>query len=186
VTVVEDFAYILDFLPRGHPTGGQIHHEPVAYAIGEQEFKLLELTPKPEVAQMLPGDKVYIGKEPEKRDKILHVKRRVAYNELTNAAQAELPFVLKQMIAANPDRFVKFYNEAQPVSTRFHMLELLPGLGKKTMWKIIEERKVRPFKDFDDIAKRVSTLHKPDEVIAKRIQVELEDTQQKYHLFVQR
>lgn len=183
---MEDYAYVLDFLPRGHPTGGQFHHEPVAYAIGEQEFKLLELNPKPEVAQMLPGEKVYIGKEAEKRDKILHVKRRVSYAELTNAAQAELPFVLKQMINANPDRFVKFFNEAQPVSTRFHMLELLPGLGKKTMWKIIEERKAAPFKSFEDVAKRVPTLHKPDEVIAKRIQVELEDTQQKYSLFVHR
>jgi putative nucleotide binding protein len=183
---VEDYAYILDFLPRGHPGGGQFHHEPVAFAVGEQEFKLLELNPKPEVKQMLPGEKVYIGKEPEKRDKILHVKRRVGYTELTNAGQSELPFVLRQMINASPDRFVKFYNEAQPVSTRFHMLELLPGLGKKTMWKIIEERKVAPFKDFADIAKRVPTLHKPDEVIAKRIQEELEDQQQKYSLFVHR
>jgi putative nucleotide binding protein len=183
---VEDFAYVLDFLPRGHPGGGQFHHEPVAYAVGEQEFKLLELNPKPEVKQMLPGEKVYIGKEPEKRDKILHVKRRVGFTELTNAAQAELPFVLRQMVNAQPERFVKFYNEAQPVSTRFHMLELLPGLGKKTMWKVIEERKVRPFKDFAEIAKRVPTLHKPDEVIAKRIQEELEDQQQKYSLFVHR
>ena len=183
---MEDFAYVLDFLPRGHPGGGQFRHEPMAFAVGEQEFKLLELNPKPEVQQMLPGEKVYIGKEPEKRDKILHVKRRVGFTELTNAAQSELPFVLKQMINAQPARFVKFYNEAQPVSTRFHMLELLPGLGKKTMWKIIEERKVAPFKDFADIAKRVPTLHKPDEVIAKRIQEELEDQQQKYSLFVHR
>ncbi|MGH7339966.1 MAG: DUF655 domain-containing protein [Candidatus Rokuibacteriota bacterium] len=183
---MEDYAYILDFLPRGHAGGGQIHHEPVAFAIGEQEFKLLELTPKPEVRQMLPGERVYIGKEPEQRDKILHVKRRVAHGELTNAAQSELPFVLKEMVKANADRFVKFYNEAQPVSTRFHMLELLPGLGKKTMWKIIEERKVRPFTNFDDIAKRVSTLHKPDDVIARRIELELADTQQKYRIFVQR
>ena len=183
---MEDFAYVLDFLPRGHPSGGQFHHEALAYAVGEQEFKLLELNPKPEVKQMLPGEKVYIGKEPEKRDKILHVKRRVGFTELTNAAQSELPFVLRQMVNAQPERFVKFYNEAQPVSTRFHMLELLPGLGKKTMWKIIEERKVRPFKDFPDIAARVPTLHKPDEVIAKRIQDELEDQQQKYSLFVHR
>ena len=183
---LEEYAYVLDFLPRGHPGGGQYHHEPIAFAVGGEEFKLLELTPKPEVKQMLPGEKVYIGKDADKRDKVLHVKRRIAHNELTNAAQSELPFVLKQMVNATPDRFVKFYNEAQPVSTRFHMLELLPGLGKKTMWKIIEERKVAPFKNFDDIAKRVSTLHKPDEVIAKRIELELADTQQKYRIFVQR
>jgi putative nucleotide binding protein len=158
----------------------------MAFAIGEQEFKLLELTPKPEVRQMLPGERVYIGKEPELRDKILHVKRRVAHGELTNAAQSELPYVLKEMVRAQSERFVKFYNEAQPVSTRFHMLELLPGLGKKTMWKIIEERKARAFADFDDIAKRVTTLHKPDEAIARRIELELADTQQKYRIFVQR
>lgn len=184
---MEDYAYVLDFLPRGHPMGGgQFRHEGAALAIGEQEFKLLDLTPKPEVKTIPPGERVYIGKDPEKRDKILHVKRRIAYEELTNAAQMELPYVLKQMISSNPARFIRFYNESQPVSTRLHMLELLPGLGKKTMQKILEERKVAPFKDLEDVARRVPTLHHPDEVLARRIEVELSDANQKYHLFIQR
>jgi putative nucleotide binding protein len=81
---------------------------------------------------------------------------------------------------------VKFFNEAQAITTRFHMLELLPGLGKKTMWAIIEERKKGPFKDFADIALRVPSFKHPEKVIAKRIEMELADPTQKYHIFVAR
>ena len=36
-----------------------------------------------------------------------------------------------------------------------HMLELLPGVGKKHMWEIIEARKDKPFESFEDIKNRV-------------------------------
>ncbi len=114
------------------------------------------------------------------------MKRRVSYEELTAAAQTELPFVVLEIIKQNEARFVKFFNEAQAITTRFHMLELLPGLGKKTMWAIIEERKKGPFKSFEDIAKRVTSLKHPEKVIAKRIEIELSDPSQKYHIFVSR
>ena len=44
------------------------------------------------------GEKVYIGKNPELRVKILSVKRRISYRELTNAAENELPFILESII----------------------------------------------------------------------------------------
>ena len=40
---------------------------------------------------------------------------------------------------------IEFFNKAAPLTTRMHQLELLPGLGKKHMWEIIEERKDKPF-----------------------------------------
>ena len=64
--------------------------------------------------------------------------------------------------------------------------ELLPGLGKKTMWAIIEERKKSLFESFEDLETRVTSLHKPDQLIARRIEDELSDPDQKYHLFVAR
>jgi len=132
------------------------------------------------------GDRVYIGKDPALRDKIVHVKRRVGYEELTAAAQAELPFVLQDIAKQQEARFIKFFNEAQAITTRFHMLELIPGLGKKTMWAILEERKKGPFTSYEDLTKRVPALKHPEKLIAKRIEDELSDPSQKYHIFVSR
>jgi putative nucleotide binding protein len=63
------------------------------------------------------------------------------------------------------------------------MLELLPGLGKKTMWAILEERKKAPFQSFEDLLKRLPSVHHPEKLVARRIELELSDPNQKYHLF---
>ena len=130
---MEDYAYILDYLPQGLPDEKRYKRGPVAFGLGTYQFKILELSPKQDVTLQV-GEKVYIGKEAEMRKKILHVKRRIGYNDLTNAAQSELPFIIMEIIKAEPERFLKVYNEAQAITTRLHMLELIPGLGKKTMW----------------------------------------------------
>jgi len=180
---MEDYAFILDYLAQGHPDGRKFKREPIAYALGENEFKILELVIKPDVTLTI-GDYVYIGKEMEKRDKILHVKRRVSYSEITNAAQNELPFIVAEIVKKYEERFVRFFNESQPISTRFHMLELLPGLGKKTMWAILEERKKAPFQKLEELCTRIPSVHHPEKLVAKRIELELSDPNQKYHLFV--
>lgn len=182
---MEDYARILDYLPQGLHDQRLYRPEPLAYAIGEDQFKLFELVPKPHAALSV-GDRVYIGKEPDLRQEILHVKRRVSFVDLTNAAQSELPFVISQIVKDHEERFVLFFNDAHAITTRFHMLELLPGLGKKTMWSVLEERKKGPFKSFVDLERRVPPVHHPDKLIVKRIEEELSDPGQKYHLFVAR
>lgn len=132
------------------------------------------------------GDRAYIGKDLESRDQIQHVKRRIGYEDLTVAAQNELPFVIQELVEEQEERFLRFYNEAEAITTRFHMLELIPGLGKKTMWAILEERKQGPFESFEDLAERVANLHHPAKLLAKRIEMELSDPAQKYHIFVAR
>jgi len=183
--VVEDYARILDYLPQGLPDEKMFKREPVAYALGEDQFKLFELVPKQGV-NLATGDRVYIGKDLDLRQEVLHVKKRISYGELTNAAQSELPFVVMQIIKAHEQRFVQFFNEAQSITTRFHMLELLPGLGKKTMWGIIEERKKGPFKDLADISTRVPLAHQIEKHVAQRIEQELQNPDEKYRLFVAR
>src|SRR3990170_6959706 len=182
---MEDYVRILDHLPQGHPDRSRFEREPIAYALGEDEFKLFELVPK-EGATLIAGDRAYIGKEAERRDAIQHVKRRIGFDELTTAAQNEMPLIVAQIVKEKEDRFVRFFNDAQAITTRFHMLELLPGLGKKTMWAILEDRKKGPFKSFEDLAKRVSTIRHPEKVIAKRIEQEIANPGEKYHLFVAR
>ena len=180
---MEDYAYVLDYLPQGHPDNKRFKREPIAFALGESGFKILELIPKQDIAIEI-GERLYIGKDMGLRSKILHVKRRISYDELTSTAQKEVSFIIEDIVKNNEDRFIAFYNEAHAISTRYHMLELLPGLGKKTMWAIVEERKKSVFKSFEDMAERVSSLHQPDKLIGKRVMLELSDPTQKYRLFV--
>ena len=62
-------------------------------------------------------------------------------------------------------------------------MELLPGVGKKHMWQIIEERKDKPFESFADLKKRVKLLPDPEKSILRRILLEL-DGKEKHRLFV--
>ncbi|RLF54080.1 MAG: DUF655 domain-containing protein, partial [Thermoplasmata archaeon] len=66
---MEEFAYVLDYLPQGLPDMKKFHREPVVYAIGESEFKILEIAPL-EDADFTIGERIYVGKEKEKRDKV--------------------------------------------------------------------------------------------------------------------
>ncbi len=180
---MEEYAYVLDYLVSGRPEEKAYHKSPLVLSIGEQEFKLLELIPKNN-AVISVGERVYIGKTPELRTKILSVKRRISYRDLTNAAENELPFILENIINDRKNYFVDFFNNAQPINARMHSLELLPGLGNKTMWSIIEERKKKKFDTFEDLTERVKTVHNPQKMIASRITVELSDRYEKHKLFV--
>ncbi|MCL5438085.1 MAG: DUF655 domain-containing protein [Candidatus Thermoplasmatota archaeon] len=180
---MEEYAIVLDYLPQGRPEDKGFKKSPLILGVGESEFKLLEMIPKSN-AIISVGEKIYIGANPDLRTKIVSVKRRISYRDLTHAALNELPFVLESIITSHEERFVNFFNQAQPINTRLHSLELLPGLGNKTMWNIIEARKNGPFKSFSDLTDRVRTLHNPQKMIAGRMVEELEERYEKYKLFV--
>ncbi|MDD1779264.1 MAG: DUF655 domain-containing protein, partial [Candidatus Helarchaeota archaeon] len=86
-----------------------------------------------------------------------------------------------EIIEKNPEQFLKFFNESRPLTTRMHQLELLPGIGKKIMWDIIETRKQQPFTDFKNISERVR-LPDPINIIVKRVLFELQEGD-KYRVF---
>jgi len=179
---LEDYAYVLDFLPYGYPDDKRPIHkrEPLAQVVGEKYFTLLEVSIK-RGQQPLVMDRLFIGKG--ERDVVNKIKRRLRYDQLTPAAKSELPYVLEHIVKQQEERFVEFFNKAEPITTRLHQLELLPGIGKKTMWAIIEERKKEPFKSFEDIAKRVKGLQHPEKYIVNRIIYELQNPDTKYKLF---
>ena len=174
----DDNVIVLDFLPRGHSIGRQ---EPIAQVIGDKYFSLLEVVVKKDVI-LKSGDKTYIGEA--KRDKIDHIKRRITVNELTSFAKSELPFVIEKLVKENEPRFVDFFNKSQPISTRLHQLELLPGIGKKHLWDIIDERKKGPFVSFEDVKNRIKLMPDPANSIIKRIMEELENDNIRFRLFV--
>ncbi|MDP2846200.1 MAG: DUF655 domain-containing protein [Candidatus Methanoperedens sp.] len=178
----EDIAYILDYLPYGRSDDARPMYQkkPLVQGVGEKHFVLMEMIPKENVAPKT-QDRVYIGGGD--RPVIDHVKRRITYNELTHGAQMELPFVVEKTVLANESRFLSFFNEAYPITTRLHMLELLPGIGKKLMWGIIEEKKKGTFASFKDLVDRVKGLHAPEKLIAHRVLDELKDDNIKYRVF---
>ncbi|MCL2296147.1 MAG: DUF655 domain-containing protein [Methanomassiliicoccaceae archaeon] len=180
---MEEFAYILDYLSQGIPTSNFGKKEPLCYALGDDEFKLFELVPKANAVVNI-GERVYIGKDPVKRTSIDHVKRRIGPSDLTHGAMAELEYCVTEIVLSNQPRFIRFFNEAEAISMRKHLLEELPGLGKKTMTTILDERaKGGLFKDFKELGERTSVKN-PEKLITARIVLELKDNSMKRYLFV--
>ncbi len=180
----EETAIVLDFLPNGYPFDTRPIHlkTAIVQAIGNQFFVLLELVPKKDVL-LQPHDEVYIGEG--KRDKVHHINGRLSPNKLTSTARAELEFIIADIIKKNEKKFIDFFNNAQPLSTRMHSIELIPGMGKKRMWEILEERKERPFESFDDLKKRVKLIPDPEKAVVRRILAEIFE-EQKHYLFVKK
>jgi len=181
--VHEEYAIILDFLPNGYPLDTRPSHmkTPIAQAIGREHFVLLELVPKKDIT-LQPHDEAYIGEG--KRDKIHHINGKLPHGKLTRTAKAELEYVIESIVKKNESRFVEFFNKAQPLSTRMHSIELLPGMGKKRMWDILNERQIKPFESFNDLKKRVKLIPDTEKCIVGRILEELKGNE-KHNLFVE-
>lgn len=180
----EEQAIVLDFLPNGYPFDTRPSHlkSAIVQAIGKERFTLLELVPKKGIF-LQPNEDVYIGEA--KRDKVHHINGKIPYDKMTQTAKSEMEHVVRELVHTHEQKFVEFFNKAQPLSTRMHVMELLPGVGKKHMWEIVEERQREPFKNFDDIKKRVKLMPDPEKVIQKRIMQELTGTE-KHLLFTDR
>ena len=178
MTEKEDFSIILDYLPYGYPMSGR--GQPVAQAIGEKTLALLELVPRRGIA-LETKEKVYIG--PEKRDKIYFIAGRLPREKLTESAKIQLQEFVDKVVAEQEKKFVDFFNSAQAMNTRLHQIELLPGFGRKHTDEILKEREKKPFKSFEDIKSRVSTLPDPKKAVERRILEELME-KQRFNLFV--
>lgn len=182
----EEYALVLDFMPRGNPADP--HHpshreRPIAQAIGSRYFTLLEFHPKTGVDVAI-GEKVYVGfLRRELRDKVSYVwGEPILYDDLTAIAKSNLPVVVQGIVLELEKEFTAFFNMAQPLTIKLHTLELVPGVGKKTLWVILEERNREPFKNFADIKSRVKGFD-PQKAIAERILSELRGGE-RYYLFV--
>ncbi|MBS3100448.1 DUF655 domain-containing protein [Candidatus Pacearchaeota archaeon] len=168
MTEKEEYAIILDYLPYGYPLEGKMM--PVAQAIGEIKFTLLQLIPRKGISLQI-KEKVYIGEG--KRDKIYYILGRLPPDKLTENAKFQLEEYLGKFVEDNEKKFVDFFNKATAINTRIHQIELLPGYGKKHTKEIIEEREKKEFESFEEIKKRIPGLPDPKLSIEKRIVLEL-------------
>lgn len=179
----EEHAYVLDFLPYGRPgirpTGRAGYRAgALVQLIGEEFFTLLEALVKEGVV-LKPRERVYVGKDARKE--ITYIIGRIGYDELTAAAKMELPAVVSTIVLGREREFVNFFNTAQAVTPRMHALELIPGIGKKYMWQVIDERERKSFESFEDLQRRTE-IPSPVKLVTKRILEELAG-ESKYRLF---
>ncbi|MAG18170.1 MAG: DNA-binding protein [Candidatus Diapherotrites archaeon] len=176
---VEEKALVLDYLARGRSSDYKT--EPIAQLIGTEYFTLLEVVPK-ENAGLKSLEEVYVGKD--ERPKIDFIKKRIPYKDLTNTALAELDNAIEKIVSGSEKKYVDFFNNSRSITLKRHQIELLPGMGKKHMLQVIEEREKGAFDSFEDIKKRVHSVPDPKHALVKRIVEELEGMDVKYYLFV--
>jgi putative nucleotide binding protein len=175
----EEYAYVLDYLPHGRPsTRPSYRAGALVQVVGEEFFTLLEAIVR-EGLVIKPYERVYVGKE--SRGEITYIIGRIGYDELTSSAKLELPITVEKIVLNREPWFINFFNTAQAITPRMHALELIPGIGKKYMWQIINERERHPFENFDELQKRAD-IPSPAKLIAKRILEELSG-ESKYRLF---
>lgn len=173
----DEYGLVLDYLPRGRASDRK--DEPLALVIGTEHFSLLEVVLRNDAEAEL-GEKLYIGEG--KRDKVKYIKRSVEILDLTGTGKEELEDRLVDLVEENEDKFVEFFNNAGPLTPRMHQLETIPGVGKKHMWEIIDERKQGEFESFDDIKERLPSLTSPEKMIKRKIKEEL-DGEAKHRVF---
>jgi putative nucleotide binding protein len=176
----EEYAYVLDYLERGRPGAPRTPHTSagIIQMVGESYFTLLEASPKIN-AEYNPRDRIFVGKGD--RALVSHIIGRVAYSELTSSAKAELPGVVEIIVRSSEPFFVNFFNTSQSVTPRMHSLELIPGIGKRLMFQILDIRERAAFQNFEDVEKRVG-LKDPAALVSKRVLEELSQ-EEKYLLF---
>jgi putative nucleotide binding protein len=177
----EEYAYVLDFTPRGKSITVRGREGVIIQAIGEERLTLLELLGV-QNANVEIGERLYIGREG--RDKVASVLGRLEYNDVSQTAKNELPAIVEKIVVANEKRFIDYINMSQPITPRIHALELIPGIGKTYMMTIIKERDKKKFENFADIQSRVG-LRDPAKLVAKRIIEEIMG-QARMNLFVRK
>lgn len=176
---VEEHAIVLDYLPRGKSSSYK--SEPIAQVLGIEYFTILEVVPK-SGAELKAMEKIYVGKE--EREKIDFIKRRISFSELTSNAVSELNKAVETLIREREDKFMEFFNTSGPITLKRHQLELLPGLGKKHMLAVLQEREKGEFKSYSDLETRVKLMPNPIKTLMKRILDELDGEGIKHYLFV--
>ncbi len=183
---LENKILVLDYLAEGKGFSKNKIREAIIQGIGTKWFSLLEVSLKKrgnyeqfsEINLPTPNSS---GSTETPVNKII---RQLSIDDLTNTASEALEEAIIKIISRNEKRFVAFFNKAQPITNRIHSLSLIPGIGKKLMWDILEERKRIPFVSFSDIEERVK-ITGITKMIQKRILQELEGNE-KHLLFTSR
>jgi putative nucleotide binding protein len=174
-------AIILDFYPQGKSFSRRSSEDynPLAITVTTEWFRFFDVI-------LVPGTIFSVNdhiKLTNKNKRILKLKE-LQFNQLSSSALENLPHTIKEIVRTNESRFISFLNQAHPLTTQMHQLQLLPGIGHKRMWKVLETRKSRPFTSFSDFTERTG-ISDPGTMFHNRILIELEESP-KYRLFTKK
>jgi putative nucleotide binding protein len=172
---------ILDILIHGHleedkPSWAK---KPIAQVLTFPDFVLYEIKINKNSDLQVQEQKTY--EEFLIEDKVREVLSKIDYNKLTSTSKALILPILETEVLKFEEEFINFFNNSTSITPRMHALKLLPGIGQKHMWEILETRKRQKFVTFQDISDRTS-ISAPAKLIAQRIVKELQ-RDVKYYLF---
>ncbi|MFW9998892.1 MAG: DUF655 domain-containing protein [Candidatus Hodarchaeota archaeon] len=172
---------ILDLLIHGHPEEDKPSwaKTPIAQVLTFPDFVLYEVKVNKNSNIVVQEQKTYEVFLLE--DKLKDVLKKIDYNDLTSTSKALIQPILEKEVLKYETEFVNFFNNSTSITPRMHALKLLPGIGQKHMWEILEARERQKFGTFQDIADRTS-ISNPPKLIAQRIIKELQ-RDVKYYLF---
>jgi putative nucleotide binding protein len=172
---------ILDLLPHGHvgdkkPSWAR---KPLSQVLTFSDFVLYEVEFNRESDIKVQEKDTY--ENFRNKNKLGKVIRKIDYNDLTNTSKALIQPILEKEINNYEELFINFFNKSTSITPRLHALKLIPGIGQKHMWEILEARNRQEFVTFQDISDRTS-ISNPPKQIALRIIKELK-RDVKYYLF---
>ncbi|MFW9928353.1 MAG: DUF655 domain-containing protein [Candidatus Thorarchaeota archaeon] len=140
----------------------------VLYVVGDEHFNLLKIYLKHPLIGKVIGDKINLKSANNEFYRI----KRISLNQIPPGTVTDLEEMIKKIVEMEErTRFVKFFNEAKPITLKLHQLKLLPGVGHKRMWAILDARKTKLFESYKDIEERTGC--NAPQVIVKRILEEL-------------
>ncbi len=173
---------ILDLLLHGHPEEDKPSWSktPIAQVLTFPDFVLYEVKcnrdSEIKVQEKNTYD-VFLN-----QNKLREVIKKIDYKDLTNTSKALSQPILESEVLNYEEEFINFFNNSTSITPRMHSLKLLPGVGQKHMWEIIEARNRQKFTTFQDISDRTS-MSNPAKQISLRIIKELQREGVKYYLF---
>ncbi|TFF92925.1 MAG: DUF655 domain-containing protein [Promethearchaeota archaeon] len=174
---------ILDVLPHGHPDNLEKPSwakTPLAQVLTSEDFVLYEVKLADKHANTKVQEK-NLYEEFLKQGKLREVLKKIDYKDLTNTSKALLQPILEEEVREYEEKFITFFNKSTSITPRMHALKLIPGIGNKHMWQILEAREKQQFVTFQDISDRTSVSNPPKQ-LALRIIKELQ-RDVKYYLF---
>ncbi len=172
---------ILDLLLHGHPEEDRPSwaKTPIAQVLTFPDFVLYEVKINKNSDIKVQEQKTYEGFLNE--DKLREVLKKIDLDDLTSTSKALIQPFLENEVLIYEEEFINFFNNSTSITPRMHALKLLPGIGQKHMWEILEARERQKFVTFQDISDRTS-ISNPAKLISQRIIKELQ-RDVKYYLF---
>ena len=169
------FEIAQDYLTESH--SGFKKEFPTYYVVGDESYSLLKIYLKrPFMPPLVVGDVLDLDSNKEK----FHLVKRIAIDQIPLGVAYVLEESFTKLVKDQEQKFIKFFNEARPITVKLHHLCLVPGFGLKRMWTILDTRKTKLFDSFNDFEARAGV--DPVPMLVKRLQLELAG-KERYYLF---